>query len=99
MTRKHRTATNYPRIVTLAMTDEEDMFSLMSSVLDQRSTWGIPEPFIGIIPPKTGFVGRVVLSWLDEERADPDILQVVRFACGDETRTLLVRSVRSYGPS
>ncbi|KAK0213307.1 hypothetical protein DFS33DRAFT_1465270 [Desarmillaria ectypa] len=71
----------------LCVTDREDIFSLMSSVLYQRSTWGIPEPVVGIILSKTGFVGRVVLGWLDEERADPDVLPAARFAYGDETRT------------
>ncbi|KAK0213304.1 hypothetical protein DFS33DRAFT_1465269 [Desarmillaria ectypa] len=71
----------------LCVTDQEDIFSLMSSVLYQRSTWGIPEPVVGIILSKTGFVGRVVLGWLDEERADPDVLPAARFAYGDETRT------------
>ncbi|KAK0200727.1 hypothetical protein DFS33DRAFT_1072017 [Desarmillaria ectypa] len=71
----------------LCVTDQEDIFSLMSSVLYQRSTWGIPEPVVGIILSKTGFVGHVVLGWLDEERAEPDVLPAARFACGDETRT------------
>ncbi|KAK0201457.1 hypothetical protein DFS33DRAFT_1439813 [Desarmillaria ectypa] len=71
----------------LCATDQEDIFSLMSSVLYQRSTWGISEPVVGIILSKIGFVGRVVLGWLDEEHADPDVLPTARFAYGDETRT------------
>ncbi|KAK0505253.1 hypothetical protein EDD18DRAFT_329829 [Armillaria luteobubalina] len=71
----------------LCVTDEEDIFSLMGSVLYQRSTWGISEPVIGIILSKTGFVGRVVLGWLDKECPDPEVLPAIRFAYGDETRT------------
>ncbi|KAK0194917.1 hypothetical protein F5146DRAFT_264658 [Armillaria mellea] len=67
------------------MTDEEDIFSLMGGVLYQRSTWGISEPVIGIILSKTGFVGRVVLGWLDKECPDPE--PAIRFGYGDETRT------------
>ncbi|KAK0499578.1 hypothetical protein EDD18DRAFT_856213 [Armillaria luteobubalina] len=69
----------------LCVTDEEDIFSLMGGVLYQRSTWGISEPVIGIILSKTGFVGRVVLGWLDKECLDPE--PAIRFAYGDETRT------------
>ncbi|KAK0225430.1 hypothetical protein IW262DRAFT_1456510 [Armillaria fumosa] len=71
----------------LCVTDEEDIFSLMGGVLYQRSTWGISEPVIGIILSKTGFVGRVVLGWLDKECPDPEVLPAIRFAYGDETRT------------
>ncbi|KAK0194946.1 hypothetical protein F5146DRAFT_1172537 [Armillaria mellea] len=70
----------------LCVTDEEDIFSLMSGVLYQRSTWGISEPIIGIILSNTGFIGRVVLGWLDKECPDPEILPAIRFAYGDETR-------------
>ncbi len=58
----------------LCVTDEEDIFSLMGGVLYQRSTWGISEPVIGIILSKTGFVGRVVLGWLDKECPGPEVL-------------------------
>ncbi|KAK0194908.1 hypothetical protein F5146DRAFT_1172420 [Armillaria mellea] len=71
----------------LCVTDEEDIFSLMGGVLYQRSTWGISEPVIGIILSNTGFVGRVVLGWLDKECPDPEVLPAIRFAYGDETRT------------
>ncbi|KAK0505264.1 hypothetical protein EDD18DRAFT_1399329 [Armillaria luteobubalina] len=71
----------------LCVTDEEDTFSLMGGVLYQRSTWGISESVIGIILSKTGFVGRVVLGWLDQECPDPEVLPTIRFAYGDETRT------------
>ncbi|KAK0476871.1 hypothetical protein IW261DRAFT_1609510 [Armillaria novae-zelandiae] len=71
----------------VCVTDEEDIFSLMGGVLYQRSTWGISEPVIGIILSKTGFVGRVVLGWLDKECHDCDVLPTIRFAYGDETRT------------
>ncbi|KAK0240785.1 hypothetical protein EDD85DRAFT_1019739 [Armillaria nabsnona] len=71
----------------LCVTDEEDIFSLMGGVLYQRLTWGISEPVIGIILSKTGFVGRVVLGWLDKECPDPEVLPAIRFAYGDETRT------------
>ncbi|KAK0448671.1 hypothetical protein EV421DRAFT_1900382 [Armillaria borealis] len=71
----------------LCVTDEEDIFSLMGGVLYQRSTWGISEPAIGIILSKTGFVGRVVLGWLDKVCPDPEVLPAIRFAYGDETRT------------
>ncbi|KAG7440213.1 uncharacterized protein BT62DRAFT_997900 [Guyanagaster necrorhizus] len=71
----------------LCVTDEDDIFSLMSGVLYQRSTWGISEPVIGFILSKTGFVGRVVLGWLDKVCADPDVLPPVRFAHADGTRT------------
>ncbi|PBK95368.1 hypothetical protein ARMGADRAFT_1062007 [Armillaria gallica] len=71
----------------LCVTDEEDIFSLMGGVLYQRSTWGISEPVIGIILSKTGFVGRVVLGWLDKVCPDPEVLPAIRFAYGDETRT------------
>ncbi|KAK0194896.1 hypothetical protein F5146DRAFT_1023324 [Armillaria mellea] len=71
----------------LCVTDEEDIFSLMGGVLYQRSTWGISESVIGIILSNTGFVGRVVLGWLDKECPDPEVLPAIRFAYGDETRT------------
>ncbi|PBK95307.1 hypothetical protein ARMGADRAFT_795485 [Armillaria gallica] len=71
----------------LCVTDEEDIFSLMGGVLHLRSTWGISEPAIGIILSKTGFVGRVVLGWVDKVCPDPEVLPAVRFAYGDETRT------------
>ncbi|KAK0462532.1 uncharacterized protein EV420DRAFT_1735077 [Desarmillaria tabescens] len=71
----------------LCVTDEEDIFSLMRGVVYQRSTWGISAPVIGIILSNIGFVGRVVLGWLDKECTDPDVLPEVRFAYGDETRT------------
>ncbi|KAK0462513.1 uncharacterized protein EV420DRAFT_1192487 [Desarmillaria tabescens] len=71
----------------LCVTDEEDIFSLMCGVVYQRATWGISAPVIGIILSNTGFVGHVVLGWLDKERTDPDVLPEVRFAYGDETRT------------
>ncbi|KAG7439619.1 uncharacterized protein BT62DRAFT_957902 [Guyanagaster necrorhizus] len=71
----------------LCVTDEEDIFSLMSGVVYQRSTWGICKPVIGIILSKTGFVGRVVFGWLDNVCADPDVLPTVRFAYADGTRT------------
>ncbi|PBK73378.1 hypothetical protein ARMSODRAFT_971830 [Armillaria solidipes] len=34
-----------------------------------------------------GFVGRVVLGWLDKVCPDPEVLPVIRFAYGAETRT------------
>ncbi|SJK96966.1 uncharacterized protein ARMOST_00215 [Armillaria ostoyae] len=71
----------------LCVTDEEDIFGLMGDVLYQRSTWGISEPVIGIILLDTGFVGRVVLGWLDKLCPDPEVLSAIRFAYGDETRT------------
>ncbi|KAG7439598.1 uncharacterized protein BT62DRAFT_938820 [Guyanagaster necrorhizus] len=71
----------------LCVTDEDEIFSLMSGVVYQRSTWGISEPVIGIILSKTGFVGRVVLGWLDKVCVDPDVLPAVRFAHADGTRT------------
>ncbi|KAK0476875.1 hypothetical protein IW261DRAFT_1566937 [Armillaria novae-zelandiae] len=80
----------HPNSVVLpfvCVTDEEDIFSLMGGVLYQRSTWGISEPVIGIILSKTGFVGRVVLGWLDKECPDPGVLPTIRFAYGDETHT------------
>ncbi|KAK0476876.1 hypothetical protein IW261DRAFT_335908 [Armillaria novae-zelandiae] len=80
----------HPNSVVLpfvCVTDEEDIFSLMGGVLYQRSTWGISEPVIGIILSKTGFVGRVVLGWLDKECHDPEVLPTIRFAYGDETHT------------
>ncbi|KAK0199318.1 hypothetical protein DFS33DRAFT_1268615 [Desarmillaria ectypa] len=83
----HRRHSNSVVLPYLCVTDQEDIFSLMSSVLYQRSTWGISEPVVGVILSKTGFVGRVVLGWLDEEHADPDVLPAARFAYGDETRT------------
>ncbi len=58
----------------LCVTEEEDIFSLMGGVLIQRSTWGISEPVIGIILSTTGFVGRVVLGWLDKVCPNPDVL-------------------------
>ncbi|KAK0476878.1 hypothetical protein IW261DRAFT_1594949 [Armillaria novae-zelandiae] len=80
----------HPNSVVLpfvCVTDGEDIFSLMGGVLYQRSTWGISEPVIGIILSKTGFVGRVVLGWLDKECHDPEVLPTIRFAYGDETHT------------
>ncbi|KAG7439463.1 uncharacterized protein BT62DRAFT_924699 [Guyanagaster necrorhizus] len=69
----------------LCVTDEEDIFSLMSGVVYQRSTWGIAGPVIGIILSKTGLVGRVVFGWLDNVCVDPD-LPAVHFAHADGTR-------------
>ncbi|KAG7445575.1 uncharacterized protein BT62DRAFT_932704 [Guyanagaster necrorhizus] len=70
----------------LCVTDEEDIFTLMSGILYQRSTWGIAEPVIGIILSNKGSVGRVVFGWLDKICADPGVLPTVRFAQADETR-------------
>ncbi|KAG7439587.1 uncharacterized protein BT62DRAFT_1081471 [Guyanagaster necrorhizus] len=78
----------------LCVTDEDEIFSLMSGVVYQRSTWGISEPVIGIILSKTGFVGRVVLGWLDKVCADHDVLPAVRFAHADGTR--IDSSLRVY---
>ncbi|KAK0476887.1 hypothetical protein IW261DRAFT_1566950 [Armillaria novae-zelandiae] len=80
----------HPNSVVLpfvCVTDEEDIFSLMGGVLYQRLTWGISEPVIGIILSKTGFVGRVVLGWLDKECPDPGVLPTIRFTYGDGTHT------------
>ncbi|KAG7439471.1 uncharacterized protein BT62DRAFT_976861 [Guyanagaster necrorhizus] len=68
----------------LCVTDEDDIFSLMSGVVYQRSTWGIAGPVIGIILSKTGFIGRVVFGWLDNVCVDPD-LPAIHFAHADGT--------------
>jgi hypothetical protein len=49
----------------LCVADEENIISLLSSVLYQRRVWGINEPVVGVVFSSTGTIGRVVLGWLD----------------------------------
>jgi hypothetical protein len=57
----------YAIVPLLCVADEENIISLLSSVLYQRHVWGINEPVVGVVFSRTGTVGRVVLGWLDPE--------------------------------
>ena len=51
----------------LCVADEDNITSLLSSVLYQRRVWSIDEPIVGFVFSKTGTVGRVVFGWLEPE--------------------------------
>jgi hypothetical protein len=57
----------YAVLPLLCVADEENIASLLSSVLYQRHVWGIDEPVVGVAFSRTGTVGQVVLGWLDPE--------------------------------
>ena len=63
----------------ICVADEDNIISLLSSVLYQRHVWEIDEPVVGVVFSPTGTVGQVILGWLDLESYDEENL--VRVNC------------------
>ncbi|KAK0225429.1 hypothetical protein IW262DRAFT_1456509 [Armillaria fumosa] len=100
-TKNHRKnmMTNPPKSVTSTKVSTDPTSAQSSYVpFDTHilTSWRHPNsvvlPFLCVIDEEAifslmGFVGRVVLGWLDKECPDPEVLPAIRFAYGDETRT------------
>ncbi|THH14417.1 hypothetical protein EW146_g5906 [Bondarzewia mesenterica] len=65
----------------ICVADEENIISLLTSVLYQRQVWGIDEPVVGLVLSKHGVVGQLFLGWLDLTSADEQHLPTAHFAC------------------
>ena len=66
--------------------DEDEIESLVTSVVCQRFVWNIPIPVVGVSLSKTGTTARIVIGWSEVDNSTPDasvsiLLDQVTFLC------------------
>lgn len=52
--------------------DEDEIESLVTSVVCQRYVWKIPIPVIGVSLSKTGTTATIVIGWSEVDTGNPD---------------------------
>jgi len=52
--------------------DEDEIESLVTSVVCQRYVWRIPTPVVGVSLSKTGTTAAIVIGWSEVDTGNPD---------------------------
>ncbi|KAF5373353.1 hypothetical protein D9615_007362 [Tricholomella constricta] len=64
----------------ISVAEEDEIQSLLTSVLYQRYVWGIEAPAVGIAISATGTVARIILGWIDPLPPSTGALPAVHLA-------------------